>query len=160
MKINQWAVWILILGVVGGTGCSPLAPIPVQSETVHFSGGSTTGPLTIRRVELRFSNGQAETIVPRNGKLSTQAIIQFNGNGLFRASWLVDDRVVEAVSTTVTFGNTLTVDMAPPTRLPTFEPGQHRLTLRIEQPVSSLTIPTLIFMVTADENSEGKTQIK
>jgi hypothetical protein len=140
-------------------GCSSLTPVPAEPETIHFSGGGTTGPLAIRRVELQFSDGRAGMTVPRNSKLAARAIVQVKGNGLFKGSWVVDDQVVEIISTMVTFGDTLTIDMAPSTLLPTFDPGQHRLTLKVDQPVSSLAMPTIVYGVTVNENSEGKKPI-
>jgi hypothetical protein len=151
MRKMKWTIWILIIAAAGW-GCSSLTPYPAEPETIHFSGGGTTGPLAIRRIELQFSNGRAEMTVPRNGRLAARAIVQVKGNGFFKGAWVVDDQVVEIISTMVTFGDTLTIDMAPSTILPTFDPGRHRLTLKIDQPLfSGLTIPNLFYTVTVNE---------
>ena len=160
MRTTHWVLWIVVMTVVVAgavAGCSSLTPVPPQPAPVHISGGTTTGPLKIRRVELQFSNGRAQITVPGNSKLTARALIQFNGNGLFRATWLVDDIIVGIVSTTVTYGDTLTIDTAPEVVLPTLEPGLHRLMLRVEEPASALTMPAINYMVTVSGNSDGGT---
>jgi hypothetical protein len=155
MGTLQLKIWVLVVVMVAGIGCSKLTPIPTQLPHVTISGGTTTGLLTLRRVELQFMNGRSQITVPRDSSLAARAIVQFNGNGLFRALWIVDGRVVGTVSMLVTFGDTLTIDTAPGTILPAFEPGLHEVTLRIEQPVSTLTVPAITYMVTVDKDSGG-----
>ena len=145
----------LVLSVLPGiTGCANLRPIKAHSAYIHLSGGMTTGPLALRRIELQFSNQRGEITIPQHSQLTGQAIIQFNGNGLFRAYWVVDGRVIEPVSLMVTFGDTLTIDTAPATVLPTLEPGQHELTLRIEQPIPPFTVPVIRYWVTTSKDED------
>lgn len=141
--------------LLGGSGCDRLRPIDAPPSYMHLSGGMTTGPLALRRIELQFPNQRGEITVPLHSRLAARATIQFDGNGLFRAAWVVDGRVIETVSLTVTFGDTLTMDTAPSTVLPTLEPGPHDLTLRIEQPLPSFTVPVIRYWVITNSEDEN-----
>ncbi len=114
------------------------------------SGGKATGPLKMTRIELNFSNNLGDITIPMNSRLDAYAIIRFDGNGLFRASWLVDGRILEHVAINVTSGNTLTLRTAAGTIIPTFEPGPHSLTLKVEEPVPGFKIPVITYFVTGE----------
>ncbi|MBI5441231.1 MAG: hypothetical protein HY900_08480 [Deltaproteobacteria bacterium] len=144
-------LFALALGVVPLTACGELRPVVPPPSQPRLSGGTTTGPVSIRRVELSFADGRPLANVPRNSRVGARAVVQFNGTGPFRASWLVDGRPVELVSTMVSFGDTLTFDTAPATVLPTFEPGAHEVSLRVEQPATTLPSPQIRYFVTVDE---------
>ena len=106
------------------------------------------------RIEINFSNERGDITVPMNSTLSPYAVIRFDGNGLFRATWVVDGRVLEEVATTVTFGNTMTIRMGTGTMLPTFEPGAHSLTLRVVEPTPAFAIPVVRYFVTGEPDDE------
>lgn len=127
---------------------------PMQHYKITGSGGATTGPLRINRVELNFQNDRGEITVPMNSKLRAYAVIRFDGNGLFRASWVVDGRAIEEVSIVITYGNTLTLWTAPGTVLPTFEPGPHTLTLQIKQPRPVFRVPVIRYFVTGQRSKQ------
>jgi hypothetical protein len=150
-------VWIAVLMLslfLAVSSCARLRPVDAPPPYIHLSGGVTTGPLVLRRIELQFPNQRGEITVPLHSQLTARAIVQFNGNGLFRADWVVDGRVIETISLMVTYGDTLTIDTAPTTVLPTLEPGPHELTLRIEQPAPSLTVPLIRYWVSTDEDED------
>ena len=141
----------VILVLTGVTGCVT-ARDTVPPTLYHLSGSTTTGPLQVRRVEITFPNERGEITVQRNYKdLKAKAIIRFNGNGPFRAAWVVDERTVEFVTVMVTFGDTLTIETAPATVLPTFEPGIHSVTLNIMDPLPPFNVPVVNYVVTVDE---------
>ena len=165
MKIFVTHILLLVSLSFTLEGCEGLkaryAPLRAPSAPLfHLSGGSTTGPLQIRRMELVFSNNRGEMTVQRNERgLSARAIIQFSGNGPFEGMWEVDGRNVELVNLEVTFGNTLNLEMSPATVLPTFEPGLHQVTIKIQRPVPAFPIPTISYMVTAnDAPAEGSSR--
>ncbi len=138
-------------------GCSAIeikdteSTIPsMLNYTFNSSGGKTTGSLKITRIELNFSNNRGEITVPLNSKLYPYAIIRFDGNGLFRATWEVDGRILEEVAISITFGRTLTLHIRENTVLPTFEPGPHRITLKVHEPSTGFKIPVIAYFVTGD----------
>ena len=141
----------LCLGAAAVAGCGGLTPVVPPPSQPRLSGGTTTGPLTIRRIELTFPDGRPQTTVARNSPLTARAVVQFNGTGPFRAAWVVDGRSVELVTAMVTFGDTLTIESGAATVLPTFEPGPHELSLRIEEPKTTLPSPLIRYNVTVDE---------
>ena len=84
----------VILVLTGVTGCVT-ARDTVPPTLYHLSGSTTTGPLQVRRVEITFPNERGEITIQKNFKdLKAKAIVRFNGNGPFRAAWVVDERTV------------------------------------------------------------------
>jgi hypothetical protein len=132
-----------------GEGTGATMPPPLH-YSFSGSGGKTTGPLNITRVELNFQNDRGEITVPLKSRISAYAVIRFDGNGLFRASWEADGRVLEEVAIHVVFGKTLTLTTRPATILPTFEPGPHYVALRIKEPVPGFDIPVIRYFVTGE----------
>jgi len=153
-KRQVWIAVLVLLLLHAISGCANLRPVDAPPPYIHLSGGMTTGPLALRRIELQFPNQRGEITVALHSHLTARASVQFNGNGLFRADWVVDGRVVEAISFMVTFGDTLTIDTAPTTVLPTLEPGPHELTLRIEQPIPSFSVPVIRYWVMTSEDED------
>ncbi len=156
---NLWIKIIMsfVLLFVFFCGCSAIevkgteSTIPsMLNYTFNSSGGKTTGSLKIRRIELNFSNNRGEITVPLNSGLYPYAIIRFDGNGLFRATWEIDGRILEEVAINITFGRTLTLHIRKNTVLPTFEPGLHRITLKVHEPSTGFKIPVITYFVTGD----------
>lgn len=131
------------------TGAGGFRP-PVAGVEVVGSGGSTHGPLRLVRAELAFDNNLGEATVARGEPLGVCGMLRFDGNGLLRAVWEVDGRVLEQVSTHVVFGNTLRVCTGPAAVLPTFEPGPHQVTLRVQEPPPSPELPSVRYFVTGE----------
>ncbi len=158
-RVNVVAIVLILAAAavalaLSGCGTAPVAgtaPAPPAAPVFRLSGGATTGPLAVRRVEIVFPNGRGEIMVPRSAALRAEAVIRFNGNGPFRAVWVVDGRPVEIVAQMIAFGDTLTLGTSPATVLPTFEPGPHTVTLRIEQPAPPFPVPVVSYIVTGDE---------
>jgi hypothetical protein len=107
-------------------------------------------PFSVRRLELRFDNGRGDVTVPKDSaNLVAYVDILFNGSGQLIAQWEVDDRVLAVVHEYLTFGSRTTMRTPTVPPLPTFEPGLHRLTLRILQPPVNFEIPVITYYVTA-----------
>jgi len=161
MKFQRKGVWVLLL-VFFFFGCSTMGlneerktPIKFHPQyTITGSGGETTGPLKIIRIELNFSNDRGDMTIPRNSELCAFAIIRFNGNGLFRASWEVDGMPLEEVAIHITFGNTINLRTGDSTIIPTFEPGPHYLILRVKEPIPDFEIPAIKYFVTGEKAKE------
>ena len=146
---HPYRTCLLLIAVAIVTGCAALRPVPV-GQISKAGGGDTTGELAVTRVELVFDNDRAQITVPRNGRLFARATIQFNGNGLLRAAWLVDGTAVELVSRNVAFGETVTLETAPTTPMATFAEGVHEVTLRVDQPQTVLPMPQIRYVVSGD----------
>jgi hypothetical protein len=107
-------------------------------------------PFSVRRLELRFDNGRGDVTVPKDSaNLVAYVDILFNGSGQLIAQWEVDDRVLAVVHEYLTFGSRTTIRTPAVPPLPTFEPGLHRLTLRVLQPAVSFEVPVITYYVTA-----------
>ncbi len=148
--IQPFAIRLLVaLLLLAGVGCGHLsAPTGEAVPPTHtLSGGQTTGPLGISRIEITFPNRRGDITVPIRTELTAQATIRFHGNGLFRAVWRVDGRDLERVNLTITHGDTLHLPMAR-TALPTFEPGRHRVSLSILAPANAPPGPEVWYLVT------------
>lgn len=147
---SRWALAALLGFGALAAACAgaPLATSPAPGPRFHLTGGTTTGPLRLERIELAFDGGFGEATVAQHGRLRARAVIRFSGNGAFRAQWKADGRVLEVVSLLVTFGSTLTLPLAETTVLPTHESGPHELTLDVLQPVPEFPLPVVRYFVT------------
>ena len=141
---------------LGIAACAPSTsaergtPPPPTAPHFEITGGTTTGPLRIERVELVFDNGFGSITVPQHSRLGATATLRFSGNGPLRAEWRADGRPIEQVNLIVTHGATLRLPLAPTTVVPTFEPGPHTLTLAILAPQPTFDLPTIRYLVTLD----------
>ncbi len=151
---------IVALAIFSLTGCATTneGKTDILQPEINYqitgSGGATTGPLKIKRIEIGFQNQRGEITVPMNSKLKAYAVIKFDGNGLFRATWMVDGRVLEEIAITVSYGDTLTIWTSSSTIIPTFEPGPHTLTLKIKEPKPSFKVPVIRYFVTGEMSKE------
>jgi hypothetical protein len=110
----------------------------------------TTGPFALQRLELRFANGRGEITVPRDTrKLKAFADIVYVGSGILTAAWEVDGRTLAIIHETLTFGARKVIESPDAPEFPTFEPGLHRVTLRIISPTTDFIVPTINYYVEA-----------
>lgn len=139
----------LFLFISGCVATAPQSrgPRPVVPYTFIASSGATTGALSIRSIELKFQNGVGDITLPPNTPPQPEAIIQFDGNGLFQAYWQVDKQDIEPVSVNVTFGKTLKLRFLNVSQIATFPPGQHHVTLRIVNPQTNLAPPIITYFI-------------
>ena len=106
----------------------------------------------LRRIELVFQNGRTDIVVPRGfPNLRVYATLNFSGTGSLRATWKVDGRPIGLIAEPVVFGQTLMFANGPNVILPTTDPGQHTVTLEIENPKSAFQLPRITYFVTAEE---------
>lgn len=139
------------MGAALAVGCGPgaqgILPAPAGPCRVVGSGGRTGGGLEVRRVFLAFSDGRPDVTVAPGDTPRAAAEVQTRGNGTLRATWLVDGVPVETVACPVRSGDTVRIELGA--ALPTFEPGPHRLALRIDHPAPGFALPNLRFFVAA-----------
>lgn len=126
--------------------CANANTAAVKEPAYRISGGYTAGPLKVNRAEVAFPNKRGDITVPYGADVKAEATVKFSGNGLFRAAWLVDGRAVENVAVTITYGDTLHLDMSETTVLPAFEPGPHTVTLRVDEPAGVKAIEARYFV--------------
>ena len=150
---KQQLYYLLISVSIIACSCAPInQPLHSNQESrPHYyflaANGQTSGPLAIKSIELSFQNGQGDITLAANSQPQPQAIIAFNGNGLFQAQWQVDGRVIEQVSLNVVFGKTLKLRPLASTHFPTFEPGPHTLGLNIITPKTNLKNPVISYFI-------------
>ncbi len=144
---------ILLFFFIGG--CLPInqqkdatsTDLIVPQYSFISSSGLTSGPLQITTIELKFQNGLGDITLTSKTPPQPEAIIKFNGNGLFQAYWQVDNRDIEPVSINVTFGKTLKLRVMNTTQIPTYQPGQHHVNLRIISPKTKIKSPAITYFV-------------
>jgi len=150
---NQRLLYLLISLSIIACSCAPMnqPSHSHQENRPHYyflaANGQTTGPLSIKSIELSFQNGQGDITLAADSQPQPQAIIAFNGNGLFQAQWQVDGRVIEQISLNVVFGKTLKLLPLAATQFPTFEPGPHTVSLKILSPQSALESPLISYFI-------------
>lgn len=127
-------------------GCGHANTAALKEPAYRITGGYTAGPLKVNRAEVTFPNKRGDITVPYGAEVKAEATVKFSGNGLFRAAWLVDGRALENVAVTITYGDTLHLDMSGKTVLPAFEPGPHTVTLRVDEPAGVKAIEARYFV--------------
>jgi hypothetical protein len=106
-------------------------------------------PFTATRIELVFPNGRGEITVPlRYPDLRAFGLLRFSGLGVAQGTWKVDGRIIGPLAEPTVYGEDLIVASPP---LPTFEPGQHRLTLDLARPQPTFKIPEITYFVTGED---------
>ncbi|MEM6781241.1 MAG: hypothetical protein AAF569_05210 [Pseudomonadota bacterium] len=120
------------------------------------TGASTSGPLSVRRIELSFENQSRTDVVQKGDTLRAVADVSFRSNGLLRGEWrLVNPssslgeargRVLNVVrQQLVSSGEGRTRIVSPP--LPTDTNGLHLLSFSVEDTDGNIEIPILRYFV-------------
>lgn len=118
------------------------------SASTNLLVSRTVGPLSLRRVDLHFENGRGDITVPKDFPgLKAFADIDFSGSGVLRATWEVDGRVLGLVRQTLTFGGRVVIPSPDLPPFPTFEPGLHSVTFRVDPSIPTPEIPTILYFV-------------
>ncbi len=113
--------------------------------------GATVGqaPFTVTRVELVYPNGRGEITVPhRYPDLRAFGLLRFSGLGVAQGTWKVDGRIIGPIAEPTAYGEDLILASPP---LPTFEAGQHRVTLDLTNPPPAFRIPQITYFVTNED---------
>ncbi len=105
-------------------------------------GGSSTGPLALARLALRFSDGSRRRLVGTNAPLYALAVINYTGAGLLQAVWEVATppstsgqavyRPLRFVRQYLLPGGHVVLQSPP---LPVAAEGRHVLRLRVQTPL-------------------------
>ena len=115
------------------------------------------GNLRIISMRVYFKqNNRSAIIVNRNERNLTGAIdVQFNGSGVLKGYWRVDDRILQRVQRNLLYGNVITLETPATPPLPTFSEGGHRLSFVVTEPVAienEEEIPVAMYYVEALES--------
>lgn len=142
----------------------PGFPLTASIQIVISSGSETVGPLSLRRVDLYFKEGnrkKSEANVKRNTRgLKAYANVELSGSGYLEGSWMVDGRAIENVRKYVSYGRKVTLSTSDIPGIPTFTPGFHTVQFQVKSPSSAFTLPRINYFVTSEEKMEvGKTTL-
>ena len=113
---------------------------PGSGKTSIDVRSPASGELRITKLRLYFEqNNRSIILVERNSRELTGAIdVHYNGSGIFKGFWKVDERIIERVQKNVFYGNVMKLKTSAVPPLPTFSEGSHRLQFVITEPKTAL----------------------
>ena len=128
----------------------------VAATIISRVSTGNSGPLAVRRIELKFENYSRTDIVQKGDTLRAVADISFRSNGLLRGEWRIVDataslgsargRVLQVVrQQLVSSGEGRRRIVSPP--LPTDTNGLHLLSFSVEDTDGNITVPVLRYFV-------------
>jgi hypothetical protein len=115
---------------------------------------SAYGNFSIAAVTLFFQNQRGEITWDQNNRTArATAEVRYNGTGLLKAAWEVQEpgssqfRVIQQVQYHLAFGDRIVFETPQVPALPTVVTGRHLVRFRIDQPVSGFELPTIAYVV-------------
>jgi hypothetical protein len=136
-----------------------------RTFTARYMDEATTGSLavtvgtgfTFTRIRITFLDHTSKKFVKRNETIDGARVeLDYEGAGLLKGYWQVDDRILARVTRSLPFANSrtivLTLPKVPP--LPTSSTGSHRLRFVITDPAMNISFPQIIYIVTGDDVSK------
>ena len=122
---------------------------------------SSAGPFSLVRMQLVFENLEEREKDQTNlerGRVTlpqyseawvAKACLTYNGSGLLRAQWRVDDQIIGYVNQFLPPGRRrVTLESPAVPGLPTFDTGRHRVQLEILNPAPAFDEPGVFYYVT------------
>jgi hypothetical protein len=112
---------------------------------------------TFTRIRITFLDNTTKKFVKRNEKIDgAQVELAYEGAGLLKGYWQVDDRILARVTKNLSFANSRTITLKLPQvpSLPTYSIGSHRLRFVITNPRMDISFPQVIYIVTGDDLSK------
>ena len=109
---------------------------------------------TFTHIRLLFDDHTSKKFVKRNEKIGGARVeLRYEGAGLLKGYWQVDDRILARVTRNLPFANTRTLTLQLPKvpRLPTYSMGSHRLRFVITNPPMHIAFPQVIYVVTGED---------
>ncbi|MFP7755713.1 S8 family peptidase [Thermodesulfobacteriota bacterium B35] len=111
------------------------------------------------RIHIYFDDDRSsKKFVKRNQKGITAAVdLRYEGAGLLKGYWQVDDRILARVTRNLPFssGRTITLQLPKVPALPTHSTGSHRLRFVITRPAMDIAFPQVIYVVTGEDLSDS-----
>jgi hypothetical protein len=123
---------------------SPVQVAQLQIRIADHPGAA----FAIAMLRLRWADGSDDAAVPRDsGPLVAFLDLKGEGTGQFQAQWLVDGIPIATITRPMAFAAAATLDSGELPGLPTSEPGEHLVSLRILSPAISFPVPTIRYFV-------------
>lgn len=127
---------------------------------------SSAGPFSLVRMQLVFENTEARekgrpalergrVTLPRHSEAwVAKARLTYNGSGLLRAQWRVDDQIIGHVNRFLHPGRRrVTLESPGVPGLPTYDTGRHRVELVILNPAPAFDEPVAFYYVRPERRS-------
>jgi len=131
--------------LVAGNGQVPVQQVAQMQIRVADAPGGAFG---ISLLRLRWEDGGIDASVPQDfSPLVAYLDFKFEGAGILQGQWLVDGIPVGTFTRQIAFASTVTVDSRDLPSLPTTEPGQHYVSLRLLSPPSQFPVPSIRYFV-------------
>ncbi len=109
-----------------------------------------SAPFAVAFVEPRFKDGSSYLNVAKDSRgVRAYVDIKCEGSGILRVQWFVDDNPLFIQSKSVNFAGKVSLDSG--IDLPTMIPGNHRVSIRILSPLTTLSIPDINYYVAAED---------
>ena len=125
-----------------------------QSALTCRLSTSAYGNFSIAAVTLFYENHRGEATFDQNDtKAHAYAEVHYNGTGLLKAVWEVEEpnnpdfRVLQQVNYHITYGDRIVFESPSIPPLPTILTGRHILRFRILEPISGFEIPPITYFV-------------
>ncbi len=129
-------------------------PIGSQTPTTTFLQLHVTyptgpaAPFSVTSLRLRWEDGRTDQSVDRDFlPLIAYADLKFEGTGLFQAQWTLDGIPIGIFTEQLAFANTVVFDTRRLIPLPTTNPGEHIVSLRILSPQVTFQVPRIRYFV-------------
>jgi len=128
--------------------------LPQAAQTQVRVADYPAAPFTLSQLRLRWADGGIDVTVPQGfSPLAAYLDLKCEGTGMFLAQWTVDGIPIGTVSRPLTFAATVSLDTRELLPLPTSEPGEHFVSLRILAPQTALQVPTIRYFVHLDRGA-------
>ncbi len=131
----------------------------------RYMDAATTGAVavtvgtgfTFTKIRITFLDHTGKRFVKRNEKIDGAMVeLRYEGAGLLKGYWQVDDRILARVTKSLPFANgrTITLQLPGVPPLPTYSTGSHRLRFVIVNPVMNIPFPQVIYIVSGEDPSK------
>lgn len=121
-----------------------------RSFSAEVTVQGITDEVILHKAELRFDNGRAYRIVPRNSQhMQAELQLKMGGTGLITGIWILDGNPFRPFSQLAKQGDVTVIRTGLTPALPTIEPGLHRLTVQLTRPQSQ-SLPEISYYVEAE----------
>lgn len=125
--------------------------LPQSAQAQVRVADHPAAPFALSQLRLRWEDGTIDISVPQGfSPLAAYLDLKCEGTGTLLAQWLVDGIPMGTLSRPLAFAGTFTLSSRELLPLPTSEPGEHFVSLRILAPQTTLQVPTIRYFVHLD----------
>ena len=130
----------------------------MDAATTSSIGVTVGTGFTFTKIRITFLDKTSKKFVKRREKIDgAQVELHYEGAGLLKGYWQVDDRILARVTKSLPFssGRTITLQLPKVPSLPTHTIGSHRLRFVITNPPMRIPFPQVIYVVTGEDTAAG-----